>query len=318
LAGKSRLIAAIVVVLLAALQWRGVRWGSTFQQWSTLLKGLGFFAVVAACFLLPHTSSGAQPQIALPHGWPLFVALLLAMQAMIYTYDGWAGAIYFSEEMEDPGRDIPRSMFGGALAVGAIYVSVAWAIVYVLPIGAVAGQSMALGAAADRVWSNEGTRLIAVLTVISAISFMNACQLMASRVLYAMSRDKLILGRGDVVNRGGTPTVALALSTGAALLFILYGGFNKIIAVLAFFFVINYIADLVSIFVLRRREPDRVRPYRVPGYPFTTALTLLIYVAFLASVIAADTRNSVYALILLAASYPAFLLVKRVTSSEAS
>jgi APA family basic amino acid/polyamine antiporter len=230
---------------------------------------------------------------------------------MIYTYDGWAGVIYFSEEVQEPSRNIPRSMFGGALAVAAIYVSVAWAIVHVLPIGAVAGQSMALGAAADRIWHGEGTRLIAALTIVSVISFMNACHLMSSRVLYAMSRDKLIIKHADFVNSGGTPTVALALSTAAAMMFILYGGFNKIIAVLAFFFVINYIADLISIFVLRHREPTRERPYRVPGYPWTTVLTLAIYAAFLGSIIAADTRNSVYALLLLAASYPAFRMLKK-------
>jgi APA family basic amino acid/polyamine antiporter len=312
LAGKPRLVATIIVIGLAALQWRGVRWGSRFQQLSTLLKGLGFFAVVAACFLitpsaLPHVS---EQSASMPHGWPLFVAFLLAMQSMIYTYDGWAGVIYFSEEVEDPRENIPRSMFGGALAVVAIYVAVAWAIVHVLPIGAVAGQNMALGAAADRIWRGQGTRLIAVLTIVSVISFMNACHLMSSRVLYAMSRDKLIIKHADFVNSGGTPTVALALSTAAALMFILYGGFNKIIAVLAFFFVINYVTDLVSIFVLRHREPNRDRPYRVPGYPWTTVLMLGIYVAFLGSIIAADTRNSVYALLLLAASYPAFRALK--------
>jgi APA family basic amino acid/polyamine antiporter len=311
--GRARLTACGIVILLAALQWRGVRWGSGFQQFSTLLKGLGFFAVVAACFLFAPAARqpGFAPAEPMPHGWSLFAALLLAMQSMIYTYDGWAGVIYFSEEVEDPARNIPRSMFGGALAVTAIYLSVAWSIVHVLPIGAVAGQSMALGVAADRIWRGQGTRLIAALTVISVISFMNACHLMASRVLYAMSRDRLILRHADAVNRGGTPTVALALSTAAALMFIVYGGFDKIIAVLAFFFVINYIADLISIFVLRRREPNRERPYRVPGYPWTTALTLFIYAAFLASIIAADRHNSIYALILLAASYPAFLVLKR-------
>src|SRR5437868_6346801 len=312
-AGKSRLVAITVVIALAALQWRGVRWGSRFQQFSTALKGLGFFAVVIACFFF--APSGSPPAFttsgSVPHGWPLFVAFLLAMQSMIYTYDGWAGVIYFSEEVEVPSRNIPRSMFGGALAVAAIYVSVAWAIVHVLPIEAVAGQQMALGAAADRLWSGQGTRLIAALTVISVISFMNACHMMASRILFAMSRDKLVIRQADIVNRGGTPTIALALSTAAALMFIVYGGFNKIIAVLAFFFVINYIADFISIFVLRRREPNRERPYRIPGYPWTTILALLIYVGFLASICAADTRNSIYALMLLAGSYPAFRLVKR-------
>jgi len=317
LAGKARLLAAAILVFLAALQWHGVRWGSGFQQVSTLLKGLGFFAFVFACFFFRSTAQIAPATVTqLPHGWPLFVAFLLAMQSMIYTYDGWAGVIYFSEEVQNPARDIPRSMFGGALAVAAIYISVAWALVRVLPVSAYAGQQMALGTAADAIWSGQGPRLIAALTVVSVISFMNACHMMASRILFAMSRDKLVTSRADVVNRGGTPTIALALSTAAALMFIVYGGFNKIIAVLAFFFVINYIADFISIFVMRWREPTRERPYRIPGYPWTTILALLIYLGFLASICAADTRNSVYALVLLAGSYPAFRLVKKLATSS--
>jgi APA family basic amino acid/polyamine antiporter len=193
---------------------------------------------------------------------------------------------------------------------------VGWAIVHVLPIGGVAGQTMALGAAADRIWGGQGTRLIAALTIISVISFMNACHLMSSRILYAMSRDRLIISHADVVNRGGTPTIALACSAAAALMFILYGGFSKIIAVLAFFFVINYIADLTSIFLLRGREPNRERPYRVPGYPWTTAVTLCIYVAFLVSICAADPRNSFYAALLLVGSYPAFRGLKRAVGNK--
>jgi len=317
LAGLARWLAAAIVIFLAALQWRGVRWGSGFQQFSTLLKGLGFFAFVFACFFFrPATSQFSPIATHLPHGWPLFVAFLLAMQSMIYTYDGWAGVIYFSEEVQNPARNIPRSMFGGAFAVAAIYISVGWALVHVLPVSAYAGQQMALGTAADSIWSGHGTRLIAALTVISVISFMNACHMMASRILFAMSRDKLVTSHADVVNRGGTPTIALAFSTAAALMFIVYGGFNKIIAVLAFFFVISYIADFISIFVMRRREPNRERPYRIPGYPWTTILALLIYLGFLASICAADTRNSIYALILLAGSYPAFKVVKRLSASS--
>lgn len=311
-AGRARWIACLILILLAALQWQGVRWGSGFQQFSTLLKGAGFLAVVVACFVFapPPAHVASQDNVSMPHGWKLFAALLLAMQSMIYTYDGWAGVIYFSEEVEDPGRNIPRSMLSGALTVAAIYIAVAWAIVHVLPIQTVSGSTIALGAAADRVWNGQGTRLIAALTVVSVISFMNASHLMASRVLYAMSRDQPFLRRAAAVNRGGTPTVALAISTGVALMFVLYGGFTRIIAVLAFFFVINYIADLISIFVLRNREPNRERTYRIPGYPWTTALTLLIYTAFLTSIVAADRRNSFYALILLAGSYPAFRAVK--------
>jgi APA family basic amino acid/polyamine antiporter len=97
-----------------------------------------------------------------------------------------------------------------------------------------------------------------------------------------------------------------------AVLFIAFGQtFERVITVLAFFFVANYALSFLSVFVLRRREPEKARPYRAWGYPWTTALALIGSVLFLAGAVASDTRNSVYALILLAVSYPIFRLVKR-------
>src|SRR6185503_11682381 len=117
------------------------------------------------------------------------------------------------------------------------------------------------------------------------------------------------------VNKGGTPTVALFLSAAMAVLIILFGKtFGKVITVLAFFFVANYTLSFISIFVLRRREPEKDRPYRAWGYPWTTGLVLIGSVLFLVGAIAADlkegTRFSIYALVLLAASYPLFRLMK--------
>ncbi|HEU4768888.1 MAG TPA: amino acid permease, partial [Pyrinomonadaceae bacterium] len=113
------------------------------------------------------------------------------------------------------------------------------------------------------------------------------------------------------VNEGGTPNVALFMSTLVAVLFILLGQtFDRVIAALAFFFVANYILSFISLFVLRRREPDKPRPYRAWGYPITPALALLGSLLFLAAAIRAETRNSLYALGLLAVSYPVFRLLK--------
>ena len=107
-----------------------------------------------------------------------------------------------------------------------------------------------------------------------------------------MSRDGLFTKRAAVVNEGGTPTVALFLSALVALLFIVFGEkFETVITVLAFFFVANYILSFVSLFVLRRREPDKPRPYRAWGYPVTPALALIGSVLFLAGAIRADTRT---------------------------
>jgi APA family basic amino acid/polyamine antiporter len=96
------------------------------------------------------------------------------------------------------------------------------------------------------------------------------------------------------------------------LVFIVFGQtFEKVITVLAFFFVAMYVLSFISVFVLRRREPEKERPYRAWGYPWTTGLALIGSIAFLVGVIAGDTRNSLYALALLAISYPAFRLFKR-------
>src|SRR6185295_8981277 len=132
---------------------------------------------------------------------------------------------------------------------------------------------------------------------------------MATRVVFAMSRDGLFTKRAAVVNEGGTPAFSLFLSALVALLFIVFGEkFEIVITVLAFFFVVNYVLSFVSLFVLRYREPDKPRPYRVWGYPVTPALALIGSVLFLAGAIQSDTRNSVYALVLLAVSYPVYRL----------
>jgi APA family basic amino acid/polyamine antiporter len=146
---------------------------------------------------------------------------------------------------------------------------------------------------------------------------------MATRVIFAMSRDGLFPGRLIDVNEGGTPTGSLFTSTGVAILFIVGGAFEdsrrifeNIIAVLAFFFVAAYAISFISLFVLRRREPDRERPYRAWGYPFTTGLALVGSIAFLVGAVMGDRRNSLYALLLLALSYPTFLLLRRLSSSS--
>jgi APA family basic amino acid/polyamine antiporter len=143
------------------------------------------------------------------------------------------------------------------------------------------------------------------------LSAINAYHLMASRVLFAMSRDGLVSHRAATVNAGGTPTVALALSAVIAVLFIVFGRtFEKVITVLAFFFIANYTLSFTSLFLLRWREPERPRPYRAWGYPWTTALALFGSAAFLVGAVAGDTRNSLLALVLLSISYPLFHVMK--------
>src|SRR5215203_5540109 len=309
LEGKATAVAATVAILFALLQWRGIVWGSTTQNVTSLLKALAFLALIAAAFIFGGKGSLTEPISAAPL---TLAAVIVSLQAAIYTYDGWAGVIYFSEEVTQPGRNIPRALFGGVITILAIYLLVNVALLYVLPMSGIAGKEFAAGAAATVIFGAQGDTIFRCLTIASMLSGINALHLMATRVVFAMSRDGLFTSKAAVVNEGGTPSVSLFLSALVALLFILLGQqFEQVITVLAFFFVANYILSFISLFVLRRREPEKPRPYRVWGYPFTPALALLGSLLFLAGAIWADTRNSVYALLLLGVSYPVFRLMKR-------
>jgi APA family basic amino acid/polyamine antiporter len=115
---------------------------------------------------------------------------------------------------------------------------------------------------------------------------------------------------GRYVNSGGTPAIALFLSTAVMLALVLTGTVQVVIAVTAFFFVAQYALIFLSLFLLRRREPDAPRPFRAKGHPWSTGFVLLFSVAFLVANFFADTRNSVYSLILLALSWPVYRLIR--------
>jgi basic amino acid/polyamine antiporter, APA family len=307
--GRAPWVAAAVALIFAVLQWRGIVWGSNIQNFTSLLKALAFIALIVAAFIF---GSGGALSAPAPSTISVITisAVIISLQAAIYTYDGWAGVIYFSEEVRSK-RDIPRALFGGVLSIAAIYLLVNIALLYVLPMSQIAGKEFAAGEAANVMFGVHGDTIFRSLTIVSMLSSVNALQLMAPRVLFAMSQDGLFTRKGATVNEGGTPTVALLLSTVVALLFITFGQrFEQVITVLAFFFVANYILSFISLFVLRVREPETPRAYRAWGYPVTPALALIGSVLFLAGAMWGDTRNSVYALLLLAVSYPVFRIVK--------
>lgn len=314
-AGRSVAVASTVTAIFAVLQWRGVRWGSRSQELTSVLKTLAFVALIAACFALGGGLRAAGPQgvtAAVPAGLSLVAAVVLALQGVIYTYDGWYSAIYFGEEVRDSARNLPRAMIASVLLVIAIYLLFNLALVYVLPMGELAGQALAAGAVAEAIFGPRGLTLIGWVAFVSLLASVNGNTLTAPRIIHAMGRDQLFWSEATRVNGGGTPTVSLAVSTLVAVAMIVFSGaFAKAMAALSFFFVTNYTMTFLSVFVLRRREPDTPRPYRAWGYPVTTALALGGSVAFLVGAIASDRENSLYALALLAASYPAFILLRR-------
>ena len=303
-------LAMAVVAIFTILLLRGTRFGDRAQQLTSLVKAIALLTLVAACFAFAGRTHGLTPEHAAATSAGAaatgFAAFMLAAQSVIYTYDGWNGPIYFSEELDDPGRQIPQSMFYSLLGIAAIYLLINLAFIHALPIAALAGSSLAAGTVAHALFGARGELLVRIVVIASLPSAVNACLLMGSRVLFSVSRDGLGLRPATRVNAGGTPSVSLVLTGIVALAFLATGTFQTIIAIAAFFFVADYTLSFAAVFVLRRREPEAARPYQTKGHPYTTGFVLVGSIAFLASAVAADTRNSLYALGIVVVSYPVF------------
>lgn len=309
MAGRRVPVGVALVLIFGLGLWRGIRIGDFSQHLLSALKALAFGTLIAVCLLLPVPAREAAAPAALPAGMALMTALILALQAVIFTYDGWTSPVYFGEEVKDPGRGIPRAMVFGVLAVILIYVMLNLALVRVLGIERMAGDPFVAATAGRALFGPGGDLVIRILVLVSILSGMNACLLMAPRVVLAMSRDRLMPPGFQLVNPGGTPTVGHWASIGVTVGFIVSGTFETVIALCAFFFVAAYTLSFLSVFALRRKEPDTPRPYRVPGFPFTTGLMVVLSVAFLAGSVVTDWDNSWKSLLLLALSFPLYRVV---------
>ncbi len=300
--GAKAALASASVLLLMATHWRGVRTSGRVQTVTTAAKALAFAALIVACFMA-GSAAGTSTRVVPTLG------LIVAMQAVIYTYDGWSGVLYFSGELKDPGREIVRSMLLALFSVTAIYLLVNAAFVTIMGLDGMAGSVLVADDVAQRVFGPAGTSVIRTLIAVSLLSAVSANLLMGTRVIYAVGRAQRI-NFLQGVNPGGTPTAALALSTLITIAFAATGAFTQVIAVAAFFFVANYTASFLSVFWLRHREPDTPRPYRAWGYPFSTGIALLGSLAFLVAAVIVDPLHSAVALGLLLFSYPVFRMLQ--------
>jgi APA family basic amino acid/polyamine antiporter len=296
----------LVVLVFTVVHWIGIRSSDAVQQATSLVKVLVLVALAAAVWLAapPHATTSAT---AFSGGLPTLAALAIAFQGVIYTYDGWNGMLYFSGEVKNPGRDIPRAMAGGVLMVIAIYLVLNLTYLRVLSPSEMAGQKLVAGAVAAAAFGPIGAAIVRAVIIASLMSAASAILLLSTRVPYALSKDGLLPPALSQVTLKGAPATSLALSAALPVLMILTGTFEQVLAVTAFFFVLNYTLSFVSLFVLRRREPLTPRPYRAWGFPWSTGLLLVGSVAFFVAQIKGDTRNSLWALGALALSYPLFL-----------
>ncbi|UTA67924.1 APC family permease [Emticicia sp. 21SJ11W-3] len=310
-----RYVAIGILLLLMSFHWLGTKSAGRSQEIISFLKAIGLFAFVIVCFVYGGEIKSQQlvettQKVAGPG---LLTGLIVSLQSVFYTFDGWHTAAYFSEESTDPARNLPKSMISGVLVIIAIYLLVNLAILYIMPIETLAGSKLAASDAIKLIFGNKSASIVTFFLTISIFGILNAQIMFSPRVIYSMSRDGLFFKAAQKVNSGGTPAIAMPLTGLCSILLILSGKdtCEKLSDIAVFFFVMCYIAGFASIMMLRKKEPDLPRPYKVPGYPFIPWLLIVISILFLIGAVYQDISSSGYALIFLIISYPLFLLTKK-------
>ena len=300
LAGSVRPMATVFLVGFVALQWTGVRVSSRFQSWATALKCLAFLTVLGAGLILSTGSGPGHAAPALPGPALTLVGVVAALQAIVITYGGWQSPLYFTEEDRDPARNLPRAMIGGLLAVIGFYVLFNVALLVILPMPDLARSTLPAADAAQVLVGERGRQIITVLSLVSLPPLLNAIMMTGTRILFALGRDRLFWSRAADVNAGGTPGVAMLITTAVAIALIATGTFVRLVAMTSFFLAVNYCVSCLALVALRRREPDAARPFRAWGYPWSAAIVIAGALAFVIGALVGDTRNALTAVGLLA------------------
>lgn len=312
--GGRIIFSVSVIIVVAILNLIGLRAGSETQKITSFLKAVALIGFVVACFVFGgqnNQANTAQTAVGAATSFSSsLVAFILAFQLVLATYDGWYSPIYFSEEDTNPRQNLPRSMFGGIAAIIAIYLLVNLALLYVLPMSQLAASKFAGGDAMSLIFGARSGQIVTILALLSLVGIINAIMMMAPRILFALGRDGLFSKKAAAVNKGGTPVFALVTTAFCAIVLSSVGTFELLLAIGQFFIVVITILLILSLFILRRREPNTPRPFRVWGYPFAPFLMLIFAVLLFFGYIISNPYPSLYALALLTASYPIFLRIK--------
>ena len=314
--GKPRALAILIIGVFAGLHWAGLRIGSALTRIISLTVGLMLMVLVVSCFLAVPVAASSAPPAASAASLPLLslgmiAVVVAALRAVFLTYDGWYSAIYMAEESTQPALTLPRAIIGGTVLITAMYVLINIAILRVLPLSMLAASQLPAADAARVALPRGGAELVTVISLTTVLSLVNAIMLMTPRILLAIGRHGFFTQKAALVSAGGTPRVALLVTSAGAAALIMSGSFEQIIALAAVLFLLNYVSAYLALFVLRRREPATPRPYRAFGFPYTTAIVLVGCVLLLIAAIIEDRRSGLFAALLLIACAPVYAWIAR-------
>lgn len=279
-------LAAAAILVLTVVNYVGVRFGGLVQNVFSIAKMAAMIALAGLVLFTPEvgafTNLTTASTIIHPTGLAFWAAIAAALQGAFWAYDGWHKITYISGELKSPQRDLPRSLVLGILLVTGLYMLLSVIYSYVLPIDEMAKSKLVAADVAERCLSGGG-RWIAVAVMLSTFGAANAVILTSARVYFSMAGRGLfpaVMGRAQP--RFHTPGASLIAQAAWSILLLFSGTFDTLTDTLIFVSWLFYAANAWAVVILRRREPDAPRPFKVPGYPFVPVVFVLFGLAYLA------------------------------------
>jgi APA family basic amino acid/polyamine antiporter len=288
----EQLLGAGLIILVAVVNYQGIRKGAVLQNLSTIFKVGALAVLVILGFTLGGAGNGGWSGLFAQRAAVGLSPFLLAMVSILWAYDGWADLAFVGGEVRDPQRNLPRALFIGTAAVVVLYLAANLVYVYLIPIGQMKHAELVAADAASLLIGSLGIVAISAAVAVSTFGTLNGSMMTAPRIFFAMAEDGLFpraIARVDP--RSGAPTGAILLAAILGVIFVLIRTFTE----LADQFIIGiwpfYAMAVGSVFILRRRRPDLERPYRTWGYPVVPLLFLAASLFLLGNYLVSEPRS---------------------------
>ncbi len=312
----GQLAGAVAIVVLTAINYVGLKEGALVQNVVTLAKvasllGLGALGLFA--------SSDVSPDFVRVLPQPgLLAALGVAMVAVFWSYDGWYAVTNLAGEMRRPERDLPIAIVSGTLAVTLLYVLMNVVYVRALPVSAIVASDRIGEAAATALFGPLGGRLISAAVLVSTFGCISSTILYAARIYLPMAQDGLFFARlAEIHPRFQTPGACLIGQGLWAVALTFSGSYEQLYTYVVFAVVMFHAMTGAAIFVLRRSEPDRPRPYRTWGYPWVPLVFIASSVALVVNTLVEKPLESGIGLFLMLLGLPAYAHWRRASRARA-
>ncbi|MBF0297429.1 MAG: amino acid permease [Oligoflexia bacterium] len=308
----------ISIMFLTFINTLGVGTGAKVQNISTILKVLAIFLLVFCAFFSNKGSSQNLLPLLFPQNQVINMALIavlaVAMSKALFAYDAWNTVTFIAEEVKAPEKNLPRSLFAGALIVMVANALITLAYFYLIPVNDAASiADNRIGArASEIIFGGPGIYFISIAILISTFGCNNGLILGGARVFFAMARDKLFFKSfSQLDSKYKIPKMALYSQAVWASLLTLSGTYSDLLTYTTFASVLFNMMTVIGVFVLRKKRPNVFRPYKTVGHPFVPLIYILVALLFLIFIIQGDPINSLKGLGLVLLGIPVYFFFKK-------